>query len=451
MDTGSQVLIIDDNPKLCESLARSFQDRHYEPCWAVTRGEALDLFTRRSVAAVLLDVRFGEEDGLEILRILKEKKPQVPVIIITAFGAVDTAVESLRLGAFDYIQKPIQFEKLLKQVQNAVRVSSLERENLSLRNLLDGHVPRLVTSNPTMMEVCETARRIAVSELPVLIYGETGTGKELLAELIHASSPRASRKIMKINCAAFPDSLLDNELFGHEKGSFTGATGSFKGIFEKADRSSIFLDELSTMTLSTQAKILRTVQNKEIRRIGGSETVRVDVRFISATNEDPHELVQKGLLRKDLYYRLSSAVLRVPPLRERMDDVPLLAEAFLALLAEQSHAARTLSPAVMEALCSYDWPGNVREMMSVIQYAHAVSKEGCIEVGDLPPGFPGAAPSGSSPGIRSAVERNLILKILRETNFNKKRAAEILSMSRATLYHKLEKYGIETRPGKDAL
>lgn len=451
MDTGRQILIIDDNPKLCESLAQSFQDRRYEPCWAVTREQALDLFASRAINAVLLDVRFGNENGLEILRSLKERKPQVPVVIITAFGTVETAVEALRKGAFDYIQKPIQFEKLFKQIQNAIRVSSLESENLSLRHLVDRHVPQLVTGNRTMIEVCETARRIAVSELPVLIFGETGTGKELLAELIHSSSPRSSRQMMRINCAAFPDSLLDNELFGHEKGSFTGATGCFKGIFEKADKSSIFLDELSTMTLSTQAKILRTIQNQEIRRIGGNETVRVDVRFISATNEDPHELVQKGVLRKDLYYRLSSAVLRVPPLRERMDDVPLLAEAFLGILAEQSHARRTLSPQVMDALCSHDWPGNVRELMSVIQYAHAVSQNGCITPGDLPPGFAGMAASGSGPGVRAAAERSLIQKILRETNFNKKRAAEILSMSRATLYHKLEKYGIETRPRGSAL
>ncbi len=446
MDTGGRILIVDGDPQLCESLVQSFLDRHYEPCWAVNREQALELFSSRSISAVLLDIRVGDDDGLEILQCLKERKPQVPVIIITAFGTVETAVESLRRGAFDYIQKPIQFEKLLKQVQNAVRVSALETENLSLRNLLDRHVPQLVTANRTMMEVCETAKRIAVSELPVLIFGETGTGKELLAELIHSSSPRAPRPMMKINCAAFPDSLLDNELFGHEKGSFTGATSSFKGIFEKAHRSTIFLDELSTMPHSTQAKILRTIQNQEIRRIGGNETVRVDVRFISATNEDPHELVQKGLLRKDLYYRLSSAVLRVPPLRERLDDVPLLADAFLGLLAEQSHLRRTLSAPVMSALCSYDWPGNVRELMSVIQYAHAVSRNGCIETGDLPPGFAGTASAGSRPGIRESVERSLILKILRETNFNKRRAAQILSMSRATLYNKLEKYGIETRP-----
>jgi DNA-binding NtrC family response regulator len=256
--------------------------------------------------------------------------------------------------------------------------------------------------------------------------------------------------MMKINCAAFPDSLLDNELFGHEKGSFTGATGIFKGIFEKADKSSIFLDELSTMTLSTQAKILRIIQNQEIRRIGGNETIRVDVRFITATNEDPHELVQKGLLRKDLYYRLSSAVLRVPPLRERTDDIALLANAFLDVLSDQSHARRTLSQRVMDALCGNDWPGNVRELKSVIQYAHAVSLNGCIDVGDLPPSFPGIAASGAGPGIRSTVERSLILRILQETNFNKKRAAEILSMSRATLYNKLEKYGIEKKRGRSA-
>lgn len=447
MDTGRQVLIIDDNPRLCESLAQSFQDRHFQSSWAVTRAEAFSIFDSRAIGVVLLDIRFGKEDGLEILRRLKERKPNVPVIMITAFGTVETAVEALRMGAFDYIQKPIKFEKLFKQIQNAVQLSALESENLSLRNLVDRHVPRLLTGNPRMMEVCETARRVASSEIPVLIFGETGTGKELLAELVHFSSRRASRQMMKINCAAFPDSLLDNELFGHERGSFTGATGSFKGIFEKADGSSIFLDELSTMTLATQAKILRTIQNQEVRRIGGSETIKVDVRCISATNEDPHDLVQKGLLRKDLYYRLSSAVLRIPPLRERLDDVPLLAKAFLGILAEQSHSMRTISAPVMDALCSYDWPGNVRELMSVTQYAFAVSKRSCIEAEDLPPDFP-AAPS-SNPGIRSTLERNLILKILRETNFNKKQAARILSMSRATLYHKLEKYCIKT-PKNDA-
>jgi two-component system, NtrC family, response regulator AtoC len=443
MNSGCKILIIDDNRKLCESLARSFQDRDYDTCWAVTREEALDLFSSRPVSAALLDVRFGKETGLDVLRCLKERKPHVPVIMITAYGTVETAVESLKMGAFDYIQKPIQFERLLKQVENAVRDSCLESENLALRGLLDRHVPRLVTVNQTMKEICETARRIAISELPVLIYGETGTGKELLAELIHASSPRASRQMMKINCAAFPDSLLDNEMFGHEKGSFTGATGSYKGIFEKAHRSSIFLDELSTMALSGQAKLLRIIQNQEIRRIGGNETIKVDVRFVTATNEDPHELVQKGVLRKDLYYRLSSAVLRVPPLRERTDDIPLLAEAFLGIFSDQSPSRWTISPRVMEGLCGYEWPGNIRELKSVVQYAHAVSSDDCIDFDDLPPSFPGIPAPVSVPGIRSTVERNLILKTLRETNFNKKRAAQILSMSRATLYNKLEKYGIE--------
>jgi DNA-binding NtrC family response regulator len=224
----------------------------------------------------------------------------------------------------------------------------------------------------------------------------------------------------------------------------------FQGVFEKADTGSLFLDEHSTLTLPTPAKILRVIQNQDVRRIGANETIGVDVRFITATNEDPHGLVNGGQLRKDLYYRLSSALLRVPPLRERTDDIPLLANTFLGMLTEKSRSQRTISPRVMDALCGYEWPGNVRELKSVIQYAHAVCARGGIDLSDLPPGFAGRAVSETGPDIRSTVERSLILRVLRETDFNKKRAAEILAMSRATLYHKLEKYGIEKNLGRSA-
>lgn len=447
MNTSSEILIIDDNLKLCRSLAGSFQDRHHSCCWAVTREEALGLFRSREIGVVLLDIRFGEDNGIDILRFLKGLKPEVPVIMITAYGTVDSAVAALKLGAFDYIQKPVQFEQLLKQVGNAIRVASLEAENRSLYSLLQKQSPRLVTSNARMLALCETAKRIASSELPVLICGETGTGKELLAEMIHAHSPRANREMLKINCAAFTESLLDNELFGHEKGSFTGATGTFKGIFEKASKGAIFLDELSTMTLATQAKILRTIQNQEIRRIGGNETITIDVRFITATNENLDDLMRRDLFRKDLYYRLNSAILRIPSLRDRLDDIPPLVDAFLDSLSDGSPRRQTVSPRVLEAFAAYDWPGNVRELRGVIQYAAAVSTDGCIDVDDLPPAFHSAHRANPDVDIRSASERNLILRILRETGFNKKRAAEVLSMSRATLYSKLEKYGIGHRPG----
>jgi transcriptional regulator with PAS, ATPase and Fis domain len=300
-----------------------------------------------------------------------------------------------------------------------------------------------------MAELCQRAKMIAGSDMPVLICGETGTGKELLADMIHAHSPRAHRVMLKINCAAFTESLLDNELFGHEKGSFTGATGSFKGIFEKADKGSIVLDELSTMSLPTQAKILRTIQNQEIRRIGGSETISIDVRFIAATNENLDDLMQKNLFRKDLYYRLNSAVLRIPPLRERPDDIPALVDSFLDSLSDGSSRRQYVSSRVLEMFYAHDWPGNVRELRSVIQYADAVSTDGCIDVEDLPPTFNGVLRTGTDVNIRSASERNLILKVLRETGNNKSRTAAILSMSRATLYSKMAKLGIDKAIGQN--
>ena len=439
------ILIIDDKIQLCETLARTFDHLGYQTFSATTGQEALRIFSTHQMHAILLDIMLGEENGIDVLRQLLALRHDIPVIMITGYASVDTAVQSLKLGAFDYVKKPLDLEQLVKIVENAVKLSTLKEENQQLKDHLIELVPQIITQHPKMGEVCRNAKKLASTDLPVLITGENGTGKEIMADFLHLNSSRNSRKMLKINCASFPETLLDNELFGHEKGAYTGATSTFKGVFERADKSSLFLDEIGDMPLSIQAKILRALQNHEIRRLGGNATITIDVRFIAATNKDVHKLIQDERFREDLYYRLNAAVIHLPPLRERKDDIPLLANHFLAEYS-RTHSSRLklISNAVQERLFQYHWPGNIRELKNVINYAAAVSSEEIIELDDLPPTFP-ISPQASNPGnIRDEMEKNLIIKMLEKTNYNKKKTAEILNMSRKTLYNRLRKYGIPT-------
>jgi DNA-binding NtrC family response regulator len=297
-----------------------------------------------------------------------------------------------------------------------------------------------------MHEICDHAKKLAATDLPVLITGENGTGKEIMADFIHRHSSRHARKMLKINCAAFPESLLDNELFGHEKGAYTGANVLFKGVFEQAHESSLFLDEIGDMPLAIQAKILRTLQNHEIRRLGGAAMITIDVRFITATNKDLGKLIREKAFREDLLYRLNTAVIHLPPLRERTDDIPLLAEYFLTEYARTNAAPlKRLSQAVEERFARYSWPGNIRQLKNVLNYAAAISARESLEDDDLPPTFLAASQQhspDSSGNIREEMEKNLILTMLQKTDYNKKKTAEMLNMSRKTLYSRLKKYGI---------
>ncbi len=327
----------------------------------------------------------GEESGIDVLTRLLAVDKNVPIVMITAYASVESAVQSLKLGAFDYVKKPLDFDELLKTVRKACEFSRLREENTRLKSRLKELSATIVTNDRQVEALIRKVEKLADTDLPVLICGESGTGKEVLADYIHATSARSAAPMVKINCVAFPETLLDNELFGHERGAYTGADSMFKGLFEKADGSTLFLDEIGDMPLSIQAKILRTLQDKEIRRLGGNQTIRVDVRFIAATNKDVAELIGKGQFREDLYYRLNAAVLSLPPLRERREDVPLLVEHFLA-------AGKAVSPDVMERFLRYDWPGNVRELKNVVTYAAAMCSGSMIEAEDLPGPLPGHLP-----------------------------------------------------------
>jgi len=436
------ILIVDDKPKLGASLARNFEHLGYETVVACDGKEAAAGFEPGRTSLVLLDVMLGEESGIDVLQALLALDSRVPVIMITAYASVETAVQSLKLGAFDYVKKPLDFDELLKTVEKALEFSRLREENCKLKTRLRELSATIVTEDPAMLALVSKVERLAVTTLPVLLGGESGTGKEVFADYIHAASPRSALPMVKINCVALPESLLDNELFGHEKGAYTGADSVFKGLFEKASGSSLFLDEIGDMPLSIQAKILRTLQNSEIRRLGGSETIQVDVRFIAATNKDLGDLMRRQLFREDLYYRLNAAVLCVPPLRERRGDIALLARHFLDERAAGGAGCKELAPELWTRLQDYPWPGNVRELKNVLGYAAAMASGERIGVEDLPSQFLGEAGREEGQDLRRDLERELILKILQRTRYNRSQAAEILSMSRKTLYSKMVKYGL---------
>jgi len=438
-----EILIIDDKIKVCESLAQNFRELGYLGHLATNSTEAVRLYLNHKISAVILDVKLGDENGIDVLKQLMALNGKVPIIMITAYATIETAVESIKVGAFDYLQKPINFDKLETVVKNAIRMKQLEEENLKFRSRLSDFSSRLVTQSGEMHELCRKAKQLAATDLPILICGESGTGKELLADYIHSCSRQCCNKIAKINCSAFAETLLDNELFGHEKGAYTGADSTFQGVFERAHNSTLFLDEIGDMPLSIQAKILRTLQDKEIRRVGGKNTIKVNMRFIAATNNDLQNLIAEKRFREDLFYRLNAATMTIPPLRQRREDVPLLVKHFLnELQLNVSRKPKALTERVMEFFMNYEWPGNVRELKNALHYAATISLKDSIDMADLPPGFVKHEAPELTGNIREKMEKELILSILQKAEYNKKRAAELLNMSRKTLYNKLDKYGI---------
>jgi DNA-binding NtrC family response regulator len=440
------ILIIDDNVQLCKSLAQNFNQLGYKSYLATNSKEAIHTFSNNSIEAVLLDIKLGEDDGINTLMRLLEIKNRVPVIMITGYGSIESAVQSLKIGAYDYVQKPLDFDKLLNIVEKAVESSNLEIENRHVRERLVEYSPRLISQDEHMKEMLNKAKRLACTDLPVLIIGENGTGKEIMADYIHTLSQRSCRKMVKINCAAFPENLLDNELFGHEKGAYTGADSAFKGVFERADGSSLFLDEISDMSSAIQAKILRVLQNCEIRRIGGDKTIKINVRFVAASNKDLENYIELKRFREDLYYRLNAASISIPPLRARKADIPLLIDYFLQEFATyNSKDIGGVSEKALHILCAYSWPGNVRELKNAVNYAAAISVKDVIGVEDLPTYLSQGTEEQYSYNIREETERNLIIKMLKKMDNNKKKTAEILNMSRKTLYNKLEKYGLSAQ------
>jgi DNA-binding NtrC family response regulator len=446
-----KILVVDDEPAEREGLARLVGQWGYEVETAASGEEALNLIESQHPAVVLTDLVLPEMDGLTLLQKLKETGRPPIVLLVTGHGTVETAVEAMRHGAFDYLTKPVDATRLQVLLEKSIEQESLSREVSFLRHQLrqKGSFGQLVGQSKGMQEVYRWIELAATSTAPVLIYGESGTGKELVARTIHDLSNRRNKPFVAINCAAIPETLIESELFGHERGAFTGATERRLGCFELADGGTLFLDEIAEMDNSTQAKLLRVLQEGSFRRVGGGKTeIQVDVRVVAATNRIPTDALTQGQFREDLFYRLNVFAIALPALRERKEDIPLLARTFIEEFNRQDNRQiRGLTPEAERALERYHWPGNVREVRNVVQRAVVLGGTGLIDVEHFPENVirtsapPAPAPTGVTP-IRE-MEREMIMRALEETGQDKRRAAALLGISLKTLYNKLAKYGIQ--------
>jgi DNA-binding NtrC family response regulator len=442
----ASILIVDDELSVRDSLLHWFRKDGHLVSTAANATLALQALEQGRFDIVLLDIRMPGMDGMELQSRIFAIDPKIVVIMMTAFASVDTAVRALKQGAFDYVTKPIDPDELSHLVMRALKERQLENENSQLRETIEemSSADLVVGESPAMHRVMEMIRQVAQTNATVMIRGESGTGKELVARTIHAHSTRKYFPIVPINCGALPDTLLESELFGHEKGAFTGAQFRRKGRLEMADNGTLFLDEIGTISAKMQVDLLRVIETNEVMRLGGTRPVKVDFRIICATNEDLEKMVADGRFRQDLYYRINVFSLTLPPLRERRDDIPTLARHFMKKLAMQMDKRVTdLSPEAMAKLRAYDWPGNVRELANAIERAMVVSRRDTILPEDLPFALANtqaaAAPAGDS---LADVEKAHIEVILGRTGWNISQAAETLQIDRATLYNKIKRYGL---------
>jgi two-component system response regulator HydG len=449
------VLIVDDEESNLESLARTFQREGWRIALARSGAEALDSLRRERASVVVTDLMMPGMSGEELLRAVKTLAPETEVVLMTAYGTVETAVAAMKQGAYDFITKPVKRHAIVKSVRQALEKASLVAENRALKARLAELAPGvggLVGDAPAFRAVLETLRQAAPTSATVLLVGESGTGKELAARLVHDLSPRAAGPFVPINCAAIPEGLLESELFGHEKGAFTGASARKEGRLERADGGTLFLDEVGDMSPAVQVKLLRFLQDGVLERVGGTEPVRVDVRVVAATNKDVAAEVKAGRFREDLFYRLDVVSVRLPPLRERREDVLALASFFLRRVAEGLPKHVTgFSPAAAAALEAYPWPGNVRELQHAVERAVILSRGEVLELGDLPEAVraagqagpevaPGAAPIVVPLGTpMDEVERIVIRRTLEQTKGDKNLAAQILGIAARTIYRKLDR------------
>ena len=447
-----KILVVDDEPAERDGLARLVGQWGYEVETAGSGEEALNLIETQHPAVVLTDLVLPEMDGLTLLQKLKETGRPPIVLLVTGHGSVETAVEAMRHGAFDYLTKPVDATRLQVLLEKSIEQESLSREVNFLRHQLrqKGSFGQLVGQAKSMQEVYRWIELAATSTAPVLIYGESGTGKELVARTIHDLSNRRNKPFVAINCAAIPETLIESELFGHERGAFTGATERRLGCFELADSGTLFLDEIAEMDTSTQAKLLRVLQEGSFRRVGGGKgEVQVDVRVVAATNRVPTDAMAQGQLREDLFYRLNVFAISLPALRERKEDIPLLARTFIDEFNRQDNRQiRGLTPEAERALERYHWPGNVREVRNVIQRAVVLGGSGFIDAEHFPDNVvrasaPTAAPARTGVTSIREMEREMIFRALEDTGQDKRRAAALLGISLKTLYNKLAKYGVQ--------
>ncbi|MBI4847023.1 MAG: sigma-54-dependent Fis family transcriptional regulator [Nitrospirae bacterium] len=441
------ILIVDDEESILETLSGILEDEGHEVVTASSGEKALALFSENTPDVILMDVWMPGMDGIETLKRIKEKNKDICVIMISGHSTVDTAVHAIKLGAYDFLEKPLSLEKVTILVSRALERQNLEKENIALKTSISRQWA-IIGEDPKIIELKDKIQKAAVSQGRVIIFGESGTGKELVARALHEASDRKNKNFVEVNCAAIPQELIESELFGHEKGSFTGAFEAKKGKFELADEGTLFLDEIGDMSLATQAKLLRVIETQEFQRVGGSKNIKVDVRIIAATNKDLEEEIKKANFREDLYFRLNVIPLTVPSLRERKDDIPLLVEHFLDNLARQyGQKTKKISKASLESLISYDWPGNVRELKNTIERFVIMNPTDVIDVKDIP-SFKGTRSDYASfrtlREAREQFEKDFIIKKLQENNYNVSKTAEELEIERSNLHRKMKALGIET-------
>jgi len=443
-----KLLVVDDEAIVREALGDWLKDIGYQIFTAENGHKALEVVEKEKPGIMIADLVMPGMDGIELMKRAKAQQPNIEVIIITAYASIPTAITAMKEGAYDYIEKPFCPERAELLVKKLTEHQELVEENLSLRQKLEDRYrfENIIAKSSKMQRVIEVIKVVAKSNATVLITGESGTGKELVARAIHSQSHRRNKPFVAVSCAALPESLLESELFGHEKGSFTGAYAQKKGKFEFANGGTLFLDEVGEMSANIQVHLLRVLEEKEFTRVGGNEPIKVDVRVISATNKDLRKAIEKQEFREDLYYRLNVVNIELPPLRERKEDIPLLAEHFLHKFAMENRKEVTeFSSEAIEFLLAYDWPGNVRELENAIERAIILSNDSPITTADLPQENLSLVVSASIGKNLKEVEKSHILNVLRETGENYSEAARILGVSRMTLYNKAKEYGFDVK------
>jgi len=443
-----RVLVLDDDGPHAEAAAESLSRSGYDCTVARSGTEGLQVLEKESFDVVLTDLVMRDVSGIEIVRKVKTASPETEIIVMTGYPSYETALEAMDAGAYDYLNKPIDLNILRAKIRKALEKQKLFRSNVELKRQLDkryGFEGILGGSEP-MQEVFDVLRQVSGSTATVLILGETGTGKELVARAIHNNSPRRANRFMALNCAALSETILESELFGHEKGSFTGATQQRKGRFEYAHGGTLFLDEVGDLPAATQVKLLRVIEYGEVFRIGSNEPLKVDVRLLAATHKDLPSLIREGTFREDLYYRLKVVTIELPPLRERLEDLPVLIQSFLEEFAKpQGKKSPEITPAAMELLYNYDWPGNVRELRNCVESMVVLDKDGKIDAEDVPRFVKQPTDAASTSGVGGVnleeKEKESIRKALALCEGNREKAAKMLGIGERTLYRKIKRYG----------
>lgn len=441
------VLVVDDENSIIDALSSILEDEGYNVITASSGEKGLKMFSKHNPDIILLDIWMPDMDGIETLKQIRAMDKDVSIIMISGHSNIDTAVKAIKLGAYDFLEKPLSLDKVIILIQRALEKQNLEKENIALKNSILKQW-EIIGESPKIIELEEKISKAAASQGRVIIYGESGSGKELVARALHNNGNRKDKNFIEVNCAAIPQELIESELFGHEKGSFTGAFEAKKGKFELADEGTLFLDEIGDMTLTTQAKVLRIIETQEFQKVGGSKNIKVDIRIIAATNKDLEEEIQKAQFREDLYFRLNVIPIYVPPLRERKDDIPLLIEHFLQNLAHQyRQKKKIISKSTLHSLMEYDWPGNVRELMNTIERLVIMSSDETIDTKELLPARAAKSDYLSLNTLREAreqFEKGFIIKKLQENGWNVSKTADKLKIERSNLHRKIKALGIET-------